>query len=234
MKITDVKPLIARGAVRNMMIVKIETDAGYYGWGESGLVGRELAVRGAVQHYREFLVGKDPRRIGALWQEMYRSQYFEGGRVLTAAISAIDLALARRGRAQPGRARLPAPRWGTARLGALLHHIPRGHGARCRRGRQEARGRRLALHPVHVRRARHGRRPHSLRATRVDSHDLRVDVEDAGGRRERPRPGDGVPPQAQRRGGGIVLPADAVRDTRLPRGADPGTRRPPRTRPSGA
>ncbi len=93
MKITDVKPLIARGAVRNMMIVKIETDAGHYGWGESGLVGRELAVRGAVQHYREFLIGKDPRRIGALWQEMYRSQYFEGGRVLTAAISAIDLAL---------------------------------------------------------------------------------------------------------------------------------------------
>jgi galactonate dehydratase len=32
-------------------------------------------------------------QIGALWQEMYRSQYFEGGRVLTAAISAIDIAL---------------------------------------------------------------------------------------------------------------------------------------------
>ena len=32
-------------------------------------------------------------RCGALWQEMYRSQYFEGGRVLTAAISAIDIAL---------------------------------------------------------------------------------------------------------------------------------------------
>ncbi len=32
-------------------------------------------------------------RIGALWQEMYRSQYFEGGRTLTAAISAIDIAL---------------------------------------------------------------------------------------------------------------------------------------------
>jgi galactonate dehydratase len=30
---------------------------------------------------------------GSLWQEMYRSQYFEGGRVLTAAISAIDIAL---------------------------------------------------------------------------------------------------------------------------------------------
>ncbi len=31
--------------------------------------------------------------IGAIWQEMYRSQYFEGGRVLQAAISAIDIAL---------------------------------------------------------------------------------------------------------------------------------------------
>ena len=37
--------------------------------------------------------GAIPCRIGALWQEMYRSQYFEGGRVLTAAISAIDIAL---------------------------------------------------------------------------------------------------------------------------------------------
>jgi len=25
---------------------------------------------GAVQHYREFLIGKDASRIGALWQEM--------------------------------------------------------------------------------------------------------------------------------------------------------------------
>ena len=43
---------------------------------------RERAVVGAVEHYREFLIGRDPMRTGALWQEMYRSQYFEGGRVL--------------------------------------------------------------------------------------------------------------------------------------------------------
>jgi galactonate dehydratase len=35
----------------------------------------------------------DPSQIGAIWQELYRSQYFEGGRVLQAAISAIDIAL---------------------------------------------------------------------------------------------------------------------------------------------
>lgn len=78
---------------RNQLLVKIWTDDGIVGWGESGLSGRERAVMGAVDHYREFLLGRDPRRIGGLWQEMYRSQYFEGGRVLTAAISAIDIAL---------------------------------------------------------------------------------------------------------------------------------------------
>ena len=78
---------------RNQLLVKVETDKGVYGWGESGLSGRELAVAGAINHYREWLIGKDPMRRGALWQEMYRSQYFEGGRVLTAAISAIDIAL---------------------------------------------------------------------------------------------------------------------------------------------
>lgn len=93
MKITDVKCYPVWVGHRNQCLVKVETDEGLYGWGESGLSGRELAVAGAVKHYREFLIGRDPMRIGALWQEMYRSQYFEGGRVLTAAISAIDIAL---------------------------------------------------------------------------------------------------------------------------------------------
>jgi galactonate dehydratase len=78
---------------RNQLLVKIETDAGIYGWGESGLSGRELAVAGAIDHYREFLIGQNPLQIGRIWQEIYRSQYFEGGRVLLAALSAIDIAL---------------------------------------------------------------------------------------------------------------------------------------------
>ena len=78
---------------RSQLIVKVETDEGVHGWGESGLSSRELAVEGAIRHFREFLIGRDPMNIGALWQEMYRSNYFEGGRVLTAAMSAIDIAL---------------------------------------------------------------------------------------------------------------------------------------------
>lgn len=93
MKITDIKTFPIWVGMRNQMIVKVETDEGIYGWGEGGVSSRELAVQGAVRHYREFLLGRDPMRRGALWQEMYRSQYFEGGRVLTSAIAAIDMAL---------------------------------------------------------------------------------------------------------------------------------------------
>ncbi len=93
LKITDIKVFPVWVGLRNQLIVKVETDGGLYGWGESGLSGREQAVAGAIKHYREWLLGKDAMKRGALWQEMYRSQYFEGGRVLTAAISAIDIAL---------------------------------------------------------------------------------------------------------------------------------------------
>ena len=93
MKITAVKPFPVWIGHRNQLVVKVETDEGVFGWGESGLSGREKAVVGAVEHYAQFLIGRDPFRTGALWQEMYRSQYFEGGRVLQAAISAIDIAL---------------------------------------------------------------------------------------------------------------------------------------------
>ncbi|MBO9588539.1 mandelate racemase/muconate lactonizing enzyme family protein [Devosia sp.] len=93
LKITAIKPYPARVGIRNQFLVKVETDQGISGWGESGLTGREKAVAGAIEHYREFLIGQDAMQIGRIWQEMYRSQYFEGGRVLQAAISAIDIAL---------------------------------------------------------------------------------------------------------------------------------------------
>ena len=93
MRITDIKPYPVWVGIRNQLVVKVETDEGIYGLGESGLSGRELAVIGALRHFREFLIGKDPMQRGQIWQELYRSQYFEGGRVLLAAQSALDIAL---------------------------------------------------------------------------------------------------------------------------------------------
>ncbi len=93
MKIRDLKLYPTMVGRRHQLIIKIETDEGIHGWGESGLSGRELAVMGALRHYRELIIGRNPFDIGAIWQDLYRSQYFEGGRVLTAAIAAIDIAL---------------------------------------------------------------------------------------------------------------------------------------------
>ena len=93
MIIRDVKPYPLRVGRRHQLCVKVETDEGVYGWGESGLSGREAAVMGALQHFKGYLVGKDPFNTAGLWQELYRSNYFEGGRVLAAAISAVDIAL---------------------------------------------------------------------------------------------------------------------------------------------
>ncbi|MBU3023655.1 mandelate racemase/muconate lactonizing enzyme family protein [Aestuariibacter sp. A3R04] len=93
MKISKIETYCFWLGFRNVCLVKVEADNGVYGWGESGLSGRELAVSGAIDHFKQFLIGQNPANIGAIWQQMYRGQYFEGGRVLAAAIAAVDIAL---------------------------------------------------------------------------------------------------------------------------------------------
>ena len=92
MKITDIKSYLLT-APRDLHIVKVETDAGIYGLGEAGCSTREYAQEGALRHFREFLVGMDPLRIEHIWQILYRSAYYEGGRIVAATIAAIDMAL---------------------------------------------------------------------------------------------------------------------------------------------
>ncbi len=92
-KIVTIEPLLVRVGIRNQLLIKVTTEDGIIGWGESGLSARERSVAATVSHFSDFLVGQDSRRISRIWQECYRSQYFEGGRVLTAAMSAIDIAL---------------------------------------------------------------------------------------------------------------------------------------------
>jgi galactonate dehydratase len=90
MKITNIKTFTGPS---EQFLVKVETDTELYGWGEAGFGMRALAVDGAVQHFRQLLLGEDPMDIGAHWQLLYRSHYFEGGRVLTGAMAGIDIAL---------------------------------------------------------------------------------------------------------------------------------------------
>jgi galactonate dehydratase len=93
LKITAVKGFPVKVGHRNQFIVKIETDEGLSGVGEGGISGHELAMQGMLEHFAGFLVGMDPRRIEHVWQTCYRGAYFEGGKIVAATLSAVDIAL---------------------------------------------------------------------------------------------------------------------------------------------
>src|SRR4051794_21865641 len=95
MKITNVESIIvsAGPGKKNYCFVVVDTDEGIWGVGESGLSSRELAVAGAVEHLKSFIVGKNPFQIERLWQEMFRGGVFPAGNITTSAIAAIDIAL---------------------------------------------------------------------------------------------------------------------------------------------
>ena len=63
MKITDIKTFFVGVQGKNLLVVKVETDRGIHGIGQGGTTTRELAMTGAIEHMRRFLVGQDPRRI---------------------------------------------------------------------------------------------------------------------------------------------------------------------------
>jgi len=44
MKISQIRAYAVKVGIRNQLLVKVETDEGVFGWGESGLSGREKAV----------------------------------------------------------------------------------------------------------------------------------------------------------------------------------------------
>lgn len=93
MKIRQIESYPVWGGHRNFLFVVVDTDEGLYGVGEAGITGRELAVIGAIEHFKPLLIGQDPARIEHIWQLLFRGGFFPAQRILTAAISAIDIAL---------------------------------------------------------------------------------------------------------------------------------------------
>lgn len=93
MKITNIEAYPVWGGSRNFLFVVVDTDEGLYGIGESGLTGRELAVMGTLEHFKPLLIGQDPFRIEHIWQLLFRGGFFPAERVISSAISAIDIAL---------------------------------------------------------------------------------------------------------------------------------------------
>jgi L-alanine-DL-glutamate epimerase-like enolase superfamily enzyme len=93
MKITNIETYPVWGGHRNFLFVVVDTDEGIYGVGEAGITGRELAVAGAIEHFKPILIGQDPGRIEHIWQLLFRGGFFPAQRILTSAMAAIDIAL---------------------------------------------------------------------------------------------------------------------------------------------
>ncbi|MEZ4662844.1 MAG: hypothetical protein R2911_35290 [Caldilineaceae bacterium] len=74
-------------------LVKITTDNGLVGWGETTLEGKPKSTTLAVEELADYYIGKDPLLIEHHWQHVYRSAFFRGGNVLMSALSGIDQAL---------------------------------------------------------------------------------------------------------------------------------------------
>ena len=88
MKIVDVEII----PVDRYLFVKVHTDEGISGLGESGAWGYLEASGSAVETFKRYLIGQDPLRIEHHWQYLYRWSHFRGAAIM-GGLSAIDIAL---------------------------------------------------------------------------------------------------------------------------------------------
>ncbi len=94
MKITDVKVWLVEGVKYNWTLLKIFTDTGHTGVGESTNWPGSPIIYHATKHVGERIIGMDPMRIDFIWTKLYRDLNWVGpfGASLC-AISGIDMAL---------------------------------------------------------------------------------------------------------------------------------------------
>lgn len=93
MKITDIKAYTLDAFRTNWTFIKVETDAGLYGWGEASLGTNENALEGMVKDLHRLVVGRNPFEVERMCFEVYRDCYWKGGPVLMSAISGIEIAM---------------------------------------------------------------------------------------------------------------------------------------------
>ncbi len=81
----------------NPVIIRINTDEGISGYGEVG-VAYGKAYRsgfGIIQDFGEVILGEDPMKIEKIWEKLYRNTFWGlgGGTIISAGMSAVDIAL---------------------------------------------------------------------------------------------------------------------------------------------
>ena len=78
--------------IGNGYVIRIWTDTGISGVGQTACWGYPEAVDQIVKTFEKYLIGQNPLRIEHHWQHLYRMGPFRGT-TLSGAISAVDIAL---------------------------------------------------------------------------------------------------------------------------------------------
>ena len=78
--------------IRNGYVIRIHTDTGISGVGQTACWGYLEAVDSIINTFKKYLIGQNPMRIEHHWQYLYRMGPFRGT-ALSGAISAVDIAL---------------------------------------------------------------------------------------------------------------------------------------------
>lgn len=79
-------PSVFLGAFREALLVKITTDSGIVGWGETSDVG---GTRGIIEdHLKNVLMGRNPLLHRKLWQDLWGANFGDGR-----AVAGVDIAL---------------------------------------------------------------------------------------------------------------------------------------------
>ncbi|GIV71089.1 mandelate racemase/muconate lactonizing enzyme family protein [Caldilinea sp.] len=93
MKITSITPLVLGTRWRNLVILKVETDEGLVGLGESRPVNKVEAVIGHIKDVAErFVLGLDPFNIELLVQRLTVEDYGRPGEVAMTGLAMIEMA----------------------------------------------------------------------------------------------------------------------------------------------
>lgn len=90
MKVTRLETIHVRP---RWLLVRIHTDTDITGWGEATLEGRSPTVETMIHEMGRWLIGRDPRRIEHIWQQLQCGGFYRGGPVHCSALSGIDIAL---------------------------------------------------------------------------------------------------------------------------------------------
>ena len=136
MKITRIETFVVEANVANWVFLRLHTDDGLIGLGDCTLESKEHTVLGALQDVSPLVLGRDPRQIERLWQELYRRSPWQGVGLFT-AMSGLEQAMwdiAGKAYGQPVY-RLLGGRVPRAAAAVHLAAAGRGQPGRVRRGR---------------------------------------------------------------------------------------------------